>query len=103
VGSSSRDIRLQDAFMVEDVIIRPVGNEKDQKKKQRLSMESRLMDVLADPVGAKMLQTRFGEALDHPQAKLVMRLTLKNIIQMAGNLIPEEAVRGLEEDLKKIK
>jgi beta-glucosidase len=103
VGSSSRDIRLQDAFMVDDVIIRPVGNGKDQKKKQRLSMESRLMDVLADPVGAKILQKRFGEALDHPQAKLVMRLTLKNIIQMAGNLIPEEAVRGLEEDLRKIK
>jgi beta-glucosidase len=103
VGSSSRDIRLQDAFKIEDPLIRPVGDEKEGKEKSRLSMESRLMDVLADPQGNKILQNRFGEALDHPQVKLVLRLTLKNIVQMAGNLIPEEAVKGLEEDLRKIK
>ena len=103
IGASSRDIRLQDAFILEEQIIRPVGDPKKAVGKQRLSMDSRLMDVLANPQGEKMLRNRFGESLEHPQAKLVMRLSLKNIVQMAGDLIPEEAVRGLEEDLRKIK
>ena len=103
VGSSSRDIRLQDSFTVQEQIVRPVGDPKKAAAKQRLSMESRLMDVLADPQGEKILRARFGEALEHPQAKLVMRLSLKNIVQMAGDLIPEEAVKALEDDLRKIK
>ncbi len=103
IGSSSRDIRLEDAFSVEGQITRPVGDPQKRVTKQRLSMDSRLMDVLANPQAEKMLRNRFGEVLEHPQAKLVMRLSLKNIVQMAGDLIPEEAVRGVEEDLRKIK
>jgi beta-glucosidase len=103
IGSSSRDIRLRDAFTIENQITRPVGNLKNMAGKKRLSMDSRLMDVLADPQGEKLLRLRFGDTLDHPQAKLVMRLSLKNIVQMAGDLIPTEEVTALEEDLRKLK
>jgi beta-glucosidase len=103
IGASSRDIRLTDTIIIQNEIIRYVGDPSKRAAKQKFSLDSRLMDVLSDPRGEKILRDRFGEALEHPQAKLVMRLTLKNIIQMAGDLIPEEAIKGLEKELRDIK
>ncbi len=64
--------------------------------------EISLGELLENPKAKAVLQKRFGALLSHPMVGSAKKLSLQQIIQMAGTKIPKETINATISELKSI-
>ncbi len=91
VGSSSRDIRLEDSFAWQ-------GDRVAGARHSGLTLQT----LLADEQSAAVLETHLGSALHHPQAQMAMSLTLDQIASFVPDVITPDILARIKKGLAEI-
>lgn len=95
VGRSAQDIRLTTSFnwAGEERALDPLD------KSTRLHVGLTLRTLLADDIGAQVLNKHLSGMADHPQAQMAMDLTLEQIAGLVPNIITHEKLVAINADL----
>jgi hypothetical protein len=93
VGHSSQDIRLSARF-------RLISPETKERKKEELSLETPLRYLAADEEARRILEKHFPGILSHPQIRMVLNLSLRQLASFVPQVFSEERLRALEKDLE---
>jgi beta-glucosidase len=96
VGSSSRDIRCEGSFELLS------GADDALRTDSRLSVGSKLKEILGDDQGYAALEKYFGEMIHSPQLELAMELTLQEIAKFVPDRLTPEVLRMINDDLAQI-
>ncbi|PKM93594.1 MAG: hypothetical protein CVU84_14585 [Firmicutes bacterium HGW-Firmicutes-1] len=65
----------------------------------KFTFERTLNDVLNDDDAKKILVNHLGGLVDDPIVEMVRSRTLKEVVMMAGSLIPEDIIKLIEKEL----
>ena len=96
IGSSSRDIRLEGSFAL-------LSDSDDALcTDSRLSVGSKLKEILDDEQGYTVLEKYFGEMIHSPQLELAMELTLQEIAKFVPDRLTPAALKMINDDLTEI-
>lgn len=100
VGSSSRDIRAAERFVLRETWMAPLRSE--QPSRGPLSLRSPLRELLADPRGEAVLREHLGELLDLPQVKMAMDFSLEQMAPFAPQVLTKEKLAAIETALRSL-
>lgn len=92
VGASSRDIRCVEKF---ELVGQPIH-------KPRLSLHTRLGDILADEKGKAVLQKHFPDIISRPELEHASWMTLNHISQAFMEVMPPDLVQTVVAELAEI-
>jgi len=93
VGHSSRDIRLRARF-------RLISPEAKKRREGDLSLETPLRYLAADEEARRILEEHFPGILSHPQIRMALNLSLRQLSSFAPQVFSEERLRALAKDLE---
>lgn len=98
-GSSSQDISVSGTFTLTasssfDAAV--------STKHVKLSLDSTLAEILADPAASAILEKYLPGMASAPQAEMVKNWKLEQIAAVASDLLTPEIVRGIAEDLAQL-
>jgi len=89
IGSSSRDIRLQEKFML------------TSESGSRLHVGLPLRILLEDEVGHSVLAQHFGSMLESPMIAMGRDMSLEQISKLAPDMLTSEQLKAINDDLEK--
>ena len=61
-----------------------------------------LSELMEDPRSMAVLQKHFGKQLRHPLVKAAKKLTLAQLMDMAGAYLPQKTITGVVEELQRL-
>lgn len=59
-------------------------------------------ELLDNPGSRAVLQRRFGNLLSHPMVAMSRGITLRKIVEMAGNRLPKDTIMATIQELREL-